>query len=87
MMSKYSSTKSIKRNEKGEHQVELVYSNGLIRRLMGLPERKEIYVGGGTVWYQKGTGIRAPTYIELSICNVVEYHRQKELYDAKPPTQ
>jgi len=64
-------------NEKGEHEVELVYSNGLIRRLLGLPEKKETYVGSGTVWYEKGTGIRAGTFKEVEICNVVEYHNHR----------
>ncbi len=77
-MSKYSSTMSCTSNEKGEHEVELVYSNGLIRYLLGLPEKKETYVGkGGTVWYEKGTGRRAGTLKECEICDVVEYHRQQ----------
>jgi len=80
-MSKYSSTMSCTSNEKGEHEVELVYSNGLMRSLLKLPEKKEVYVGkGGTVWYEKSTGKRAGTLKECEICDVVEYHRQQSLY-------
>ena len=76
-MSKYSSTTSSTNNEKSEQEVELVYSNGLIRKLLKLPEKKEVYIGkGGTVWYEKGTGKRASTLKECEICDVVEYHRQ-----------
>jgi len=64
-------------NEKGEHEVELVYSNGLIRRLLGLPEKKETYVGSGTVWYEKGTGIRAGTLKEVDCIAAVDYHNHR----------
>ena len=76
-MSKYSSTMRCTSNDKGEHEVELVYSNGLIRSLLKLPEKKEVYVGkGNTVWYEKGTGKRARTLKQCEIWDVVECHRQ-----------
>ena len=80
-MREYSSTTTCTSNEKGDHEVEIVYQNGLIRSLLKLPERKEVYVGrGGTVWYEKGTGKRAGVIKEREIADVVEYHRQKRLY-------
>ena len=72
-MIKYSSTMVCTSNEKGEHEVTLVYTNGLVRGLLTLPEKKETYVGrGDTVWYEKGTGKRAGTLKECEICDVVE---------------
>ena len=79
-MRRYSSTKSCTSNEKGEHEVELIYKNGLIRSLLKLPESSEIYVGGRTVWHHKGTGKRAGPLKAFEICDVVECHRQQSLY-------
>lgn len=79
-MSKYESTMSCTSNEKGKHEVELTYKNGLIRNLLGLDPVKEIYVGNSTVWYEKGTGKRASTLKECEICDVIELHRQQSLY-------
>lgn len=68
-------------NEAGQHEVEIVYANGIFRELLGLPERTETYVGqGGTFWFRKGSGERAGTMKEWEICNIVERLRQAQIY-------
>lgn len=68
-------------NEAGDHEVEIVYERGVLRRLLNLPEIKETYVGhGGTVWHRKGTGEMAGTMKTVEILKIVEKLRQNKVY-------
>ena len=78
----YSTLKHTTKNEVGEHEVEIVYKNGLFRYLFNLPERKETYVSrGGVVWYSKGPAERASSSKSYEISNIIEYLRQQSLYN------
>jgi len=80
---RYESTQTCTCNEGGQAQVDIVYANGVLRYLFGLPLRKESYVAGSlsaTVWREKYTGRRASTTKELEITNVIAWNQQKSAY-------
>mgnify|MGYP005839465231 CR=1 FL=1 len=75
----YFSVTHISSNEAGEEQVEIVYNNGFIRDLFKKPLRKEIYVGSGTVWYDKKLCRRARTSKECEVINIVKWCQYNKL--------
>ena len=77
---RYESTLYTTTNEAGEQQVEIVYKETFLQWLFCLPTKKQVFVGSGTVWYEKGSGKRAGTRKEYKIVNIVEFHRQQKKY-------
>ena len=72
----YVSTTYITSNENGEEEVHIEYSKTLIHYIFGQPNTKEVYIGGGTVWYSKGKGYKANAKKVAEICSIVECHRK-----------
>lgn len=54
----YKSLMYISSNEMQEEEVRITHPKGILRTLFGVPEKTEVYVGGGLVWYEKDTGLK-----------------------------
>lgn len=58
-------------NESGKQEVEIVYENGFFRWLFRMPDKVEIYVGGGVTWYRKDTHEKADRLKVSEILDIV----------------
>lgn len=71
---KYKSTQVSTIEESGNTEIKLTHKKGLFRKIFGLNEKVETYIGTNTTWFNKSTGVRAGTVKESELTSIVLYH-------------